>query len=288
MSTHVLLVESDAPSAARFSENVTALMDARITVAHSDADALALFEAGVRPDVALVAWGEGGPSSARLVRALRTHIPQLPILLVVREGAPPPQDMDSLGVQGVLTKPFLFSELPDALMQAISQAPRGGPASGVEKPTPVTEGDARGEAKPLAGPLLGHIELSQQEAGQLNGKLQEIGEVLDEMPLVLSQDGVLISHVGPISRDTAAAIARVAGRVWREGATRPTREWLCFDDQLPSESGERRSPMLYSVHVAGDVTISAAWDGGTLLSSLRADVLEAAQILGGLLPQAAH
>ena len=137
--------------------------------------------------------------------------------------------------------------------------------------------------EPLSDPMLGHIEVSQQQVEQLAGRLEEIGQAMSDIPLFLSQDGALISQVGGISGEVAASMARLAGRVWREGATRPAREWLHFDDRLPAGSGERRSLALYSVRVAGDVTLSAAWDGSVSLSSLRAGVRRAAESLGSLL-----
>ena len=49
-----------------------------------------------------------------------------------------------------------------------------------------------------------------------------------------------------------------------------------------SEGGERRSVALYSVVVAGDLTLSVAWDGSPSLTTLRATALEAALELGSL------
>jgi hypothetical protein len=138
--------------------------------------------------------------------------------------------------------------------------------------------------RPLGGlPLWEHIELTQQQIGRLVEKLGNIGEALDQVPVFLSRDGALISHEGGVSHDSATAMARLAGRVWREGATRPAREWLCFNDQIPTEGGQRRSVALYSVAVGGDLSLTVAWDGSNSLTTLRADVLEAAATLQGLL-----
>ena len=64
MSTHILLIEPDAANAVIFGENIQAFMEARVTVAHSDVDAMTLMEAGVRPDVVLLVWSGGETSSS--------------------------------------------------------------------------------------------------------------------------------------------------------------------------------------------------------------------------------
>ena len=176
-------------------------------------------------------------------------------------------------MQGILSKPLFFPDLPGALMEAMSLAP-GADSSPAEDEMAVSDiapNLADMLDSPLGGPALGgHKELTPDQSGQLAEGLAQISRRLEKTPLLLSQDGALLSHAGEISPDAAASMARLAGRVWREGATRSTPEWLCFSDQIASEGSERRSMALYSVVVVGDLTLSAAWDGSPSLSTLRA------------------
>jgi CheY-like chemotaxis protein len=287
MKTHILLVEPDAKSAAHFRDSIS-FSDVRVTIAHSDVDAVTLLQAGVEPDIALVAWGEDSFGSLGLIRQLREFLPHLPVLLVLQEGEKPLPDVSTLGIQGVVNKPFFFPTLPGLLQKAMDEAPESLPA-----PSQTASAEEVGVAHSLAAmldesfvaqqPLGGHVELTQQEMDVLTHKLKNIGQTLAPVPLLLSQDGTLISHVGNLSNESAGAMARLAGRLWREGATSPARECLCFKDQIPGAGTERRTVALFSVIVVGDLTLTVPWDGDASFSALRTDTLDAAAALGSLL-----
>jgi CheY-like chemotaxis protein len=287
MNIHILLVEPDAKSAAHFRDSIS-FSDARVTIAHSDVDAVTLMQAGVQPDVALVAWGEDSFGSLGLIHQLREVLPTLPVLLVLQEGEKPLPDVSALGIQGVVEKPFFFPTLPGILQTAMDEAPEGIPASSQQMPPAEEMGFAQSLAAMLdesfgGQPLGGHVELTQQKMDELSHKLKNIGQAFAPVPLLLSQDGALVSHVGNLSTDSAGAMARMAGRLWREGATSPARECLCFKDQIPGGGSERRTVALFSVIVAGDLTLTVPWDGDASFSALRTETLDAAAALENLL-----
>jgi DNA-binding response OmpR family regulator len=287
MKIHILLVEPDAKSAAHFRDSIS-FSDARVTIAHSDVDAVTLLQAGVQPEIALIVWGEDSFGSLGLIRQLREFLPALPVLLVLQEGEKPLPDVSTLGIQGVINKPFFFPTLPGILQKAMDEAAESMPASSRQ----TTPGEGEGVAHSLAAmldrsftdqPLAGHVELTQQQLAQLSEKLRDMSQTLAPVALLLSQDGALISHVGNLTSDSAGAMARLAGRLWREGATSPARECLCFKDQIPGAGTERRTVALFSVIVAGDLTLTVPWDGNASFSTLRTDTLGAAAALGSLL-----
>lgn len=284
MSTHILLIEPDAANAVAFGENIQAFMEARVTVAHSDVDALTLLEAGIKPDVVMLVWGGSEVRGPNLVDALQELLPYLPIVLVLEEDMSLPPEVEAGRVQGVVMLPLFFPDLPGALREAILNSPMR--AAEDEADAAVAEVAPNLSSlldSPMAGPKLGgHVELTPEQTSQLTNGLSEISKRLEQTPLLLSQDGALVSHAGDLSVESATSMARLAGRVWREGATRPTHEWLCFGDQVASGGGERRSMALYSVVVVGDLALSAAWDGSPSLSTLRANALEAAVVLSSL------
>lgn len=287
MGTHILLVESDAKSAGHFRDSIS-FSDARVTIAHSDVDAVTLLQAGVQPDIALIAWGEDSFGSLGLIRQLREILPNLPVLLVLQEDEKPLPDVSTLGIQGVINKPFFFPTLPGILREAMDEASESLPASSQQPSQTGEVGVAHSLAAMLDAsfadqPLGGHVELTQQEMDQLSQKLHDIGQTFVPVPLLLSQDGTLIIHVGSLTDDSATVMARLAGRLWREGATSPAREWLCFKDQIPGAGTERRTVALFSVIVAGDLTLTVPWDGDASFSTLRTGMLDAAAELRSLL-----
>jgi CheY-like chemotaxis protein len=304
-TTHILLVEPDAANAVIFTANASLFLNAEVTEVSSGVDAVAILETGLQPDVALIAWNVDTLHTLELLRTLREYLPQLPVVLTFERDEEPPPEVSSLNVQGIVHKPFLFPSLSNDLTNAMASmvaAPQEEVA--LEPETLISDPEATPPAilipdveataedpetlnslaamldKEIDGPELGgHIELTPAHADQLANELKRFSEQLERLPILLVQDGTLISHEGDISRDSALAMARLAGRMWREGATRPAPEWLCFNDQIPGEGGERRAMALYSVLVVGDLALAMGWDGTVSLSTLRARGLEAANAL---------
>ena len=287
MATHILLIEPDEPSATEFEENAAMFMEADITIAPEAIDATSMLQAGVRPDVALLAWDRQAGRGPDLVQRIRSLTPHLPIVLILDEGIAASSEMQRLNIQTTLNKPMHYPELRGVLMQAISDA-RSDQFQAGDSNISGMQTDNTGEAamsnqSSEGPPLQEHLSLSEAQTQGLAETLREIDQSENGIPLLLSQDGVMISASEVMPGEAATSLAKLAGRVWREGATHSATEWLRFDDQLPTTGGERRNIALYSVLVAGDVTLSAGWDGLTTLSILRASTYQAAARLAGIL-----
>ncbi|HEC23203.1 MAG TPA: hypothetical protein ENI95_09830 [Chloroflexi bacterium] len=130
------------------------------------------------------------------------------------------------------------------------------------------------------------IPISEQQLEHIQRILSNLSQGLDSLPVVLSQDSEVIGSAGRADEALAARIARLAARIWREGASRPAREFICFEEEVIDEADERISLLLYSVHITGAVTLTIGWQMSITLTQLRAEAAEARAALRNVL--AAH
>lgn len=125
-------------------------------------------------------------------------------------------------------------------------------------------------------PLNQRIEFTDGQVQQIHSLLSRLSTALDSLPVVLSQDGDLITEVGSENDLIADRIAKLTGRVWNEGATRTARELIRFQEETidDEEASSRANLMLYSIHVSGAVTLSVGWDISISLTQIRAEVAD--------------
>lgn len=283
MATHILLVEPNAASAHELTEIASDFPDWVVSFVPSGPEALALLEAGVQPQLVLLAWDGGATQVASLVSTLRERQAELPIALLTPEGMDFTGDLASqVGVQSVLSKPFDSSRLSDVLSEAHSQPfrsplPVTGKLAPVDRPNGdpiVLESSASPPPEPATTAIAdyldgGHIALTDEQVQQLVSTLNEAVSQTGEAALVLSQDGALLTHTEPVSAEAANALARLTGRIWRAESPSPTREALRFIDEWPGDGDAPDYTAIHSVIVRGDVALSAAWDGSSPLTALR-------------------
>jgi hypothetical protein len=128
----------------------------------------------------------------------------------------------------------------------------------------------------IAPALQNRVELSPEQVAGTRDLLARLSQGIDALPVILSQDGDVVSFGGPVEVETAERLARLASRVWQEGATRPSRELIRFEEESISEdSSGRTNLMLYSVHVVGALTLTVGWEIAISLTQVRAEVADA-------------
>lgn len=133
-------------------------------------------------------------------------------------------------------------------------------------------------------PLQQILVLSDQARNQAARRLRACSDNLSELPVVLSQGGDLETYAGDVSDTFAGHIAELADRTWREGATRPAREYLRFHEMVFHQNESRLSVMLYSLHVAGALTLTAGWQFSSVsLTLLRSEMTDAVEYIRALL-----
>jgi hypothetical protein len=140
--------------------------------------------------------------------------------------------------------------------------------------------DQQSETAPA---LQNRLELSPEQVAGTREVLARLSQGLDSLPVILSQDGDVVSYGGPVEEETAERLARLASRVWHEGATHPSRELIRFEEEtLGEESSGRANLMLYSAHVVGALTLTVGWEITISLTQVRAEVADARRQLMNL------
>jgi len=123
------------------------------------------------------------------------------------------------------------------------------------------------------------IELSQSQVSASQMVLGQLSEALSWMPVVYSQDGIIVGYAGIEDETIAERIARISARLWREGATRLARECLRFEEEDFGVNDDHLNLMLYSAHIEGALTLTVGWDATINLSSLRGELAQVQQDL---------
>ena len=132
--TNVLLVE-DVPSNRMLTAALLRRAGHRVDVAESGTEALRLVES--RPyDIVfmdLVMPGMGGQEAARRIRTLPGPAARVPIIALTASSAQnEPLTVPDTGMDGLLTKPLLASELEDALEAVLWNGPRARKSAGAK------------------------------------------------------------------------------------------------------------------------------------------------------------
>lgn len=133
-------------------------------------------------------------------------------------------------------------------------------------------------------PLGERITLSDEQRQRAAELIAGLSQSLGSLPVVLSQEGEAICAAGLMEERHAERLARVAGRIWREGIHRTAHEAIRFEEEVLDSDGERTSFMVYTAHVAGALTLTVGWQLSPSLTQLRAeaeDVIEELRLLLG-------
>lgn len=119
-------------------------------------------------------------------------------------------------------------------------------------------------------------QLSSVQREQALRIINDLSAALDGLPVVLAQQGEVVCAAGGISDAAASHMAQQAARAWQQGEQHPAREIIRFDD----EAGR-----LYSVHVAGALTLIVRWQPPLSLTQLRAEAADARETLVRIVEQ---
>lgn len=124
-------------------------------------------------------------------------------------------------------------------------------------------------------PLHELVAASSQQVSAAQKTLGQLSHALEGAPVLLSQDGAVVGYAGIQEQVAAEKMARMAARAWREGATRPAREYIHFDEETIGSEEDRANLLMYSVHLAGALTLTIGWGAGISLTQLRAETEDA-------------
>jgi len=283
----ILIVDSNEAFATILKEGLEQGGEYRTTVTSSGDEAQAALT-GTNFDLVIVDLGLEDPDGATFARTLRQEKPDLRLMLIPLMGQELPPELGDLDIQGVLTKPFFFPELPGIIGKALGREIREEPSfpeapavaevpvipeappaveipvaapppSTVEAAKPVTAVDARvAEVR---------ARLSERRMQRIARAMTDLTQDISAEAVILSCEGELLAHAGRLSAEEAAGLAQLVGENWRTSA-RVARilgqEQLRFEQSI--EGGEH---MLYSLAVAEDIILSAALGTSVPLGMIR-------------------
>lgn len=288
----ILIVDSNEAFATILREALDQSGEYQTTVAKNGDEALAALTTGSF-DLAIVDLGLSDPDGVAVARTIRHQKPDMCLMLIPIMGEDLPRAAASLKIQGILTKPFFFPELPGIVGKALGketdQAPAIAEEPAVPDTPPVVEAapveKAPAVKAPVAAPPAPPAEAAEpagvaadRMAEVLNGisekQMQRIVKAMTSLAqdisaeaVILSCEGGLVAHAGRLPEEEAKGLAQIVGENWRTSA-RVARilgqEQLRFEQSI--EGGEH---MLYSLAVAGDIILSAALGTGVPLGMIR-------------------
>ncbi len=138
MAKNVLVVDSDKGFSTILSETLNNHADFKATAVPVSARALQ-FVVEKPVDLVIIDMGLPDMPVSKLIKAIREAKPTMAIMVIPFIGEDVPEEVQSLGLQGVLPKPFFVGDLPKLVGQAVglefeSEVPDLPPAPVEEKP----------------------------------------------------------------------------------------------------------------------------------------------------------
>jgi hypothetical protein len=125
-------------------------------------------------------------------------------------------------------------------------------------------------------PLNQHVAVSEEQANRAKEVLAALAEGLEGAAVLLIQGFNIIAYAGVLTDDNMAKLAEIADSIWIQGADRPAREVIRFENIVYLEKDERHNLGLYSIHVVGGIVLVVGWPVNISLTQLRAEAQDAA------------
>jgi hypothetical protein len=120
-------------------------------------------------------------------------------------------------------------------------------------------------------PLNEHVAISDEQKKKAKEALADLAEGLEGSAVLLIQGFTIITFAGALTDDNVATLAETADSIWIQGADRPAREVVRFENVVYLEKDERHNLALYSIHVVGGVVLVIGWPVEISLTQLRAE-----------------
>jgi CheY-like chemotaxis protein len=284
----ILIIDSNEAFATILKEGLEQGSEYHATVTSSGDEALqALSHAEF--ELVIVDLGLTDPDGVAFARTLREQRPDQRLMLIPFMGEGLPSELADLDIQGVLTKPFFFPELPGIVGKALGRELDEGPS--IEVPPPpieempaIAETLAPTEAPPIAAPppAVQSVEPAPADAERLaevrkritEKRMQRIVQAMNSLALdinaeavILTCAGGLLAHAGRLADDKANELARIVGENWHTSAQ--VAKILGRRQRRFEQSVEGGEHMFYSLTISEDIVLSAALSNSVPLGMIR-------------------
>lgn len=283
MVNRVLIVDNDPAFASMLKEGLQGLNDLRATVVETGAEVLtSVVERGV--DLVIVDVNMSDMAPAKLINAIREAKSSMKIMVTCFVGQPIPEEVQVLGIQGVLIKPFFVGDLPrlvgDALgIQLVVEEPppveepavEPAPAAPLE-PEPAVEP----EAAPEPGPKVAVAAIPEEIVQNLRKHERDIVAHLNDLNVEVNAEAILLTAGGELvaftgvnlslerAKKMAALVAQTA-----ETAARAAAFLGEPSGRFEQSSHEGDSYRLYSYSLSQGIILSLALSSKLPLGILR-------------------
>lgn len=232
----ILIADRDADFASFLARELEAQAGLRVLVANSAALALQRVSE-IRPDVAVIDADLPESSLDDLLNRLRSHVPDLPVVLLPLPGRAPAPNQ----VQAQLHKPVF---LPELLSAIDSLAPEIGPGlTAMSNVTPPGRLARRSLGEMTAG--LSH---PSPDPRLLAAPLNRLSQELQNDPVLLTEGELVLAAAGVVA-DAAEPLQRAIAHAW--AGQSDTSEVLRF-----ANDGAADRYALYSVRLIGQRLLS--------------------------------
>jgi DNA-binding NtrC family response regulator len=117
-----LVIDPDVASAALLKEGLEQTQLYQITISNDSQSTLdALAQDGWA--MVILDLGLTDPPAEQVAQSVRAQYPELPLTVIPLDGDALPPAISALGIQGVLTKPFILPDLPSLVARAMNAQP---------------------------------------------------------------------------------------------------------------------------------------------------------------------
>ena len=281
----ILIVDSNEAFATILTEGLEQSGEYDATVAYSGTEALQSLESGEFALV-IIDLGLEDPDGPALARTLRQQRPDQPLMLIPLMGEDLPAALGDLEIQGVLTKPFFFPELPGIIGSALGRGPSEPvalpPAVPEAEPDPVPIAPAVAPPPSADLPAKPEVQVTQANAerlakvrGRISGPRMErivqamngLVQDLNAESVILTCSGGLVAHAGPLPEQDANSLAQVVSDSWSTSAR--VAKILGQKHRSFEQSLDGGQHMLYSLGIIDDIVLSAAMSLNVPLGMVR-------------------
>ena len=272
MKQRILVIDPDMAFATLLKESLEQTQLYEIVTAHDGQAALgALAQDGWA--MAILDLGLTDPPAGQMAQSVHAQHPELPLMVIPLDGDTLPPEISTLGVQGVLTKPFFLPDLPGLVARAMS----------AQSPTPVSSAMAETPELPVQPTRAerGNSARWTGDKAKLTAPLSALARELNAETVMLTCGDDLVAHAGRLARGEAEQLGRVIVASWRASAQVAKllgREKVRFEQSMQEGSDY----VLYSLSVKGEMVLTVALNSHTPLGIVRYHTKRAAETIAKL------
>lgn len=275
MTRQVLVVDANEAFATMLSMGLQEVGGLQIETASSGGAAAQAIASGAY-DLVIVDMGLPDVQSAHLLRTLRQEYPSLRLAVIPLDGNEIPAELAGLNLQGALSKPFFFPELPGWIEQVFAHPMGDEPAPVREEPPPPPSPSPMVSSPP---PVRG-VSLSADQQARLIQIMGQLAQDVGADAVLLTEYSTLLAHAGVLPEERVTPLLELVSEFWQT-ATRLA-QVLGKEARRFEQSIQGPEHLLYSLALSETLVLSVVVTGRAPLGMIRHRTRETAEMMRGL------